>query len=604
MSSFETAVAVRVISSVLNDLYIAGKARFEMPLSKWKNKTPQRTLVNKVASTEKVKTFWQKDKEVPLTTFYYPSKVSYPDSLPKPYRSLRDFPKTGNFVIQGTVGQGKSIFLRYLCVQELKENGSGRIPIFIELRTITSRGLKDAIINGFDRLGFVIDEDLFDFYANSGKIVLLLDAFDELDEGLVSSVTNQLENLVEKYDSLQVFVTSRPGSAIQNSRHFRVMHLARLEKSDQKPFLERIGVSETEIERILNSISKSSTEIAGLLTTPLIMTLLVVVYNSENTIPTDLPEFYEKLFQTLFSKHDTSKPGYIRAHKSGLGERKLQQLFEAFCFSTLRNKKTTKLTNEDFNILFDYALKFVDTPCSIEGFRHDITRVACLLIEDGFEFYFLHKSVLEFYAALFIKGRNEEWANKFYSRLVDNEQWRLWSQVLSFLSTIDRYRYIKYFALPSINEAIKYFNLPEDIEQIKDPLGIIRILFPDMRVTFASDSLGNYKISTIGPDLTHTKFFLQMVGPDYYLHYVVKSEKPCSRDELLKRFPSICTLPGNYLNEREVFHIGWEDMLTPEDLDYLLARFTLQLDRELITNRKKYFEYIKVEDSKMDLLDF
>jgi len=310
MAGLAAAVGARIIGQPLLDLYNAGKGKFEKSLSKWKNNKAQNELAKKVSSIEKVKTFWQKDKEVALTTFYYPSKLSYPNGKPKQYSSLKDFPKTGNFVIQGTVGQGKSILLRYLCVQELNADGSGRIPIFIELRSLSSAGLKDALFSAFDRLGFEIDDDLFDFYACSGKIVLLFDAFDELEESLVSKVITQLDSLVEKYDSLQIFITSRPESAIQNSRHFRVIHLARLESTDHKPFLERIGVSEDDVSRIMKAIKVSSAEISDLLATPLILTLLVVVYKAENAIPTELPEFYEKLFQTLFSKHDTSKPGY------------------------------------------------------------------------------------------------------------------------------------------------------------------------------------------------------------------------------------------------------------------------------------------------------
>ncbi len=120
MTAIEIAVPSKVISKPLLDLYEPGK-----------------DSANKVTSFQRVKTFWQRDKSVPLTSFYYPSQILFEAGVKKKADSLRELPKTGNYIIQGIVGQGKSIFLRHLCVQELRETGPGRIPVFLELRTLS-----------------------------------------------------------------------------------------------------------------------------------------------------------------------------------------------------------------------------------------------------------------------------------------------------------------------------------------------------------------------------------------------------------------------------------------------------------------------------------
>jgi hypothetical protein len=80
---------------------------------------------------EQVKTIWQREKKVKLSKFYYPAKVSFDTGITKTASTLKDIPQTGGVVIQGTVGQGRSVLLRYLCIQELSSHASGRIPVFL-----------------------------------------------------------------------------------------------------------------------------------------------------------------------------------------------------------------------------------------------------------------------------------------------------------------------------------------------------------------------------------------------------------------------------------------------------------------------------------------
>jgi hypothetical protein len=53
----------------------------------------------------------------------------------------------------------------------------------------------------------------------------------------------------------------------------------------------------------------------------------------------------------------------------------------------------------------------------LDGFRHDIVHVTCLMQEEGYDIHFLHKSVLEFFAASFITSRTETQAKRFYEQL-------------------------------------------------------------------------------------------------------------------------------------------------------------------------------------------
>src|SRR5262249_28468935 len=152
--------------------------KFSRQLNKWRTATNISQLYKRIETVQKIKTIWQVDKEVKLMTFYYPSKLII-DDTPKEITAIKQIPAPGNFVIQGTVGQGKSIFLRYLSIRELAQ--SQRIPIFAELRRVDETGLIAFLRAQLKWLGFEMDDDMFDFYAGSGKMILLLDGFDELE---------------------------------------------------------------------------------------------------------------------------------------------------------------------------------------------------------------------------------------------------------------------------------------------------------------------------------------------------------------------------------------------------------------------------------------
>lgn len=424
---------------------------------KWEATNFSKRLAKKLVAADKVKTIWAPDKETSLLSIYYPSKIKM-DNIKKRIDAIPDLPD-GNLVIEGIVGHGKSMFLRYLFLQELAGKGCGALPIFIELRTLTDkRDLGAHIRDALQRMEISLTDEVYDHLLKSGKMLLLLDGFDELDESLIPSTIHCIESLIETYDDFRIIVTSRPSGEIRKSRLFKSVALLGLEKTDYKSFLTKLGVAPSKTLEIVEAIRKSPSDVSSLITTPLMMTLLVMVYESEHEIPSELPEFFEKLFVTMFSRHDKQKAGFNRKHYSGLSERRLQLLFETFCFITVRNKYGRSLSSEHFNAAFEKACQHSKaTTCDVDAFRKDIVKVACLMIEEGYELTtFLHKSIAEYFAAAFVWRSANEFAQRFYATAIKN--YDTWRAVLTFLEKIDPYRFAKYYSLPA------HYSLVSDLE--------------------------------------------------------------------------------------------------------------------------------------------
>lgn len=445
---------------------------------KWEKTTFHTRIQKKVSSIESLKTFWSADKLVNLTDFYYPSKIEY-DETRKHCQLISDLP-SGNIIIEGIVGQGKSIFLRHLATSEIRANQANNFPIFIEFRTLSKKVdldiavknyLEETNIDGFD-------EETFDYVMNSGKFILFLDAFDEIEEELTKDVFTQIERYADLYENLRIIITSRPSAEIQKSSKFRTIKLAALTEADYTPFLMKLGLSAIFTAEIKSSIKNSPSKVSQLIRTPLMLTLVVRAYRSVNEIPENLPDFFEVLFKCVFSGHDKAKPYIKRTLATQLSEKKLQELFEAFCFICIRDKITRSLSTSQFDTCFDLAQKKINNiKCESTDFRDDMHKVACLILPDGFEnWVFLHKSVMEYYAAAFIKASSESFAIKFYNYALRDPA--PWMEVLTFLKYIDEYRFNKHYLVSELDASISEFQLlgedinPSQLFELLDSLNI------------------------------------------------------------------------------------------------------------------------------------
>lgn len=290
-------------------------------------------LYQKLSATQKVKTIWNVDRAISLSSFYYPAKIKTSTGQTQTLHSLDELP-ANTVVISGTVGQGKSILLRHLLGKEIR-SGS-RVPLLIELRRVPTTGLQKYIQAQFNELLETTGTpDLFDLFATNGRLSILLDGFDEVDPDRVQEITTNIESLAAKYPSCRIIITARPSSGIENSPFFDVVHLAQLEHYDLQGFFNKILPRDKPLAlRVLNAVLESQAHVLALTSTPLLATLLTIVYRANQKIPADFSEFYDELFQILLIRHDRSKAGYERKRKTGLSDREIQQVFEAFCYKT------------------------------------------------------------------------------------------------------------------------------------------------------------------------------------------------------------------------------------------------------------------------------
>lgn len=446
-------VAIALLRRPIEKAYDACAAALKSKIIKLKVDGKVEGLHSKLWQLQRVKTIWNPDRPLALSTIYSPVRVVYEVDgklIDKQADSILDlhYPRC---LIQGTAGQGKSILLKHLLGREIRSGE--RVPLLYELRNFRDGKLEDSLAAAFSELLSVAhDPAYFTVFCEQGIISLLLDGFDEVSKDLAQQVLSGIERISQRYPDTKIILTTRPDSGYQGLSLFTTVKIKPLERGDLKVFFKKLTKDDVFSKKLMAAIESSPVGVRDLITTPLAATLLTIIYRASGKIPDEFSEFFEEFFQVLGVRHDASKLGWRRHRSSSLTDRQLQQVFEAYCFQ-VRRRKMFSCSSED-------AVRYAKEGLSALGFTadadiclQDIRKVTCLIIEEGRRVDFVHTSVASYFAAKFVTSLADSVAKKFYGHLLEGN-WVHWISELEFLRKIDSTRMFEHFLLPDIEKMI------------------------------------------------------------------------------------------------------------------------------------------------------
>ncbi|WP_148283409.1 NACHT domain-containing protein [Reyranella massiliensis] len=462
--SASATVAASAISAVIKpaiaDIYQYCKSKVGREIRSLTNQKTLDEIVRQVGRLDQIRTILKPAEDVSLRQIYYPARVvdynrpagSQPGIA---VRNLHEMP-IQNYIVEGTIGQGKTCFLKHLALSEVSNGASPenrRIPIFVELRNIEDT-LENLIAAKLKSFSSTLSFKDFKAICTSGKLVLLLDAFDEVPTDLHSKVVLEISEIAKVVPRLQIVVTTRPGTPISTCAGFKIIKLEELRSTDHKFFLAKVLGDSKVADRIIDEVRSSGVQVSNLVTTPLLLTLLGLLYRAEHRIPPTIHEFYQHLFDTLFYRHDRMKEGFERDRLTDLSESDFKSLFEAFCFYS-RVQSLGAFDKDAFRQCVEEAKQVRSIRVDADEYREDCVKSLCLLQEEGLRYHFIHRSVQEYYAASFVRHSEEAFAKRWYSLLHSKGRCSAFAQELAFLEEIDRGRLARFLWIPCFEAACK-----------------------------------------------------------------------------------------------------------------------------------------------------
>jgi hypothetical protein len=335
--------------------------------------------------------------------------------------------------IIGIAGQGKSTILRKLFLEELLK--AKRFPFMIELRRVENATIINHLKQQLKDIGLKFGDDDVEILLQSKKVVLMLDGYDEIPSNNRHRLLNEIMQLNTRY-CCDIIVTTRPGTEICSEVNIINLKVKNLETDEIISIISKLDNKGEQED--LPKLIKENQQLRDTLVSPILVNLLYVCYPYLDVVPESVVDFYDKLFITLFSRHDKIK-NFNREKYSPITAIDAIKIFNAFCFDSI-NKNYLEFTEESLYIFLNSAIKLNQiSPSFTEQIQKDLINITCLIQMDGFDKYvFLHKSVQEFHAAKFISSLPHKHKKRCYSNLLKNiDLDDKFDNVLLFLKHID-----------------------------------------------------------------------------------------------------------------------------------------------------------------------
>lgn len=398
-----------------------------------------------------VKTIISSSTPVPFLTLYVNLHVKCNETTFRDEDLLADVSRLKNVFFTARAGSGKSMLMRYLFLRFL-EIQTERLPVFVELRELNEhrkRSLQEHIrlkiadyIEGFS-------EHQLKYALETGRIIVFLDGLDEVDHDQRKQRERQIIELTGRYNSLWTFVSCRPPETLAPWQTFHAFEIQPLSKAQVELLVKKIPYdadAKATFERKLASGLYESHE--QFLTNPLLTIMMLVTLEQFAEVPAKIHLFYEYAFEALFGRHDATKAGFQRKRHTALAMDDFKRLFSYFCMITYAKQARTF----SFGQTLDFIQKAIDSSqikVDKSLFKLDLTESICMLVRDGLDYTFSHRSFQEYFVSYFLSRVTTDEFEVILPRII-NRAYQ--DSVIAMVAEMNRERFEEAWALPTLTK--------------------------------------------------------------------------------------------------------------------------------------------------------
>ena len=330
-------------------------------------------------------------------------------------------PEFYRVIIEDTAGMGKSTISRMLFLSAIEEKAG--VPILIELRHINvNNDFLTEIQNQLSPIGKKFSQSLLLKFLEAGDFIFLLDGFDEIPLTNKGFVIKEMHNFIKKAKDNYFLITSRQEEPLASFGDFQKTNIRPLERHEAYDLIRKYDVysykpiAEDLIKNLEETNDSSLTEY---LTNPFLVSLLYKSYDYKKEIPVKKNQFYQQVYDALFSAHDLSKEGYLKREKnSNLHSDDFERVLRYIGYLTAIENKVEYDKNTIISII-DRAKNYLsDLDFKASDFLKDLLETVPLFKEESNNYKWSHKSLQDYFAAKFIwidaKEKQESILRKIY----------------------------------------------------------------------------------------------------------------------------------------------------------------------------------------------
>ena len=350
-------------------------------------------------------------------------------------------------MVLGSPGMGKTTFLRKVSLEALKGSKGdythNYIPVLLELKTFRTGEIdfENALATEFQNCGLPEYQQLTNKFLEQGKLLVLLDGLDEVPTERIGEMVTKIQDFVDRHRKNRFITSCRIAAYRNNFRRFTDVAIADFDDGQIENFIINWFVSNPERgQECLAKLNSGDYQAAKELTrTPLLLTLVCILYQRSGQFPTNRSTLYERALRVLLEEWNGAKEIPIEQLYKGLDTKRKELILSQIAYNTfIENqlffpKRTVVKQIEQLlpELLPDE--KFVDGNHVLK----DIEVQHGLLVERAEGIYsFSHLTIQEFLTAQHIDYNNIE-IEPLIDRYLCDSRWREVFLLLSGLRKAD-----------------------------------------------------------------------------------------------------------------------------------------------------------------------
>jgi len=489
---------------------------------------------------------------------YHPANLTNNNNETVGIESIIDVAEGKIVNIIGVAGQGKSTLMKKILFETIRKGQ--RLPFFIELRNLEDKAIIEQIKDILLSFGVSSQNDVIESALSSSRLVLLLDGFDEISFERRKKVYQEIENIKSKLKT-PIIISSRPFTEICESTLPIEVKIKDLNKDDIFEIIDK-RMGKEEAEKAKEVLLSNETLLKSLIT-PILVSLFCACYPNSDIVPKTASDYYQRIFNILYEGHDLRKLFFSREKEFPITIDVAKSIFCAFSFLSLKDNKTTMKKDKAIDFIEKSIKRCGVTPVGddTKNCLSDIIKITSLLKEDGFEQYaFIHKSIQEYHAALFIKESDEvtkkSVSESIFKGLVMGKL--KYHGVANFLYSIDNINTIRNISIPLFEQ----LGFSQDVDLDALTTGILDLAISQSRagvVNHKRENLGDKKKK--GKTITREIYILKVQT----IYEGIFTLKPFLQDVTESEL-NLCDLVYAKLNEKHYMRYYLDEIgTTPDD---------------------------------------
>lgn len=447
-------------------------------------------------------------------------------------------PKYERVLLTDTAGMGKSTLLRFLFLKCLEENAG--IPILIDLRHLSKdKTVLDILFQELKPIDADINADFILKLVTRGDFVFFFDGYDEIATDQRPFVTQNLQDFVSKAGKNLYILSSRPEQALASFNNFQNFTIRPLEIEEAYSLIRLYAGGNPLSKQLIAKLEEpTSRNVHEFLTNPFLVSLLFVSYEHKPTLPLKKAIFYRQVYDALYDAHDLTKgDSFVRQKHSGLDSDDFHRILRSLGFMMFQ-KETVSADKDAWLNFIKQATERCSGPIfTPSDFLTDLTTTVPLVIREGEDYKWSHKSILEYFAALFVCQDSKEKQPALLRRFVARENILRCYNLLDLCYDLDYKTFQNTIIYDLISEFIEFYQKHSPTtpatEELPDKLEYRRRLCFLNEYVFYMSSYWNANFSELTDEEGHDKFQKlfelafdkgQLSRPEVEITYSVESQ--------------------------------------------------------------------------------